>query len=135
MSSSDTDWKNILVVEDDRAIADMLTMMLELEGYQVRWASSAQEAMPQLVNGSGQERSVFKQPDLVLLDLQLPDMDGAEMIRLMQATNERVPPVIVLSARRNRAVEEAALAIRAADVLVKPFEVLTLLERVRKAIG
>ena len=134
MGNPNSKGRSILVVEDDQAIADMLTMMLEIEGYVVLWARSAQEAIRQLTDRAPGQGHRSPRHDLVLLDLQLPDMDGTEMIRLANSIGTTLPPVIVLSAGRNHLVEHAASTIQAVDVLVKPFEVRTLLERVTKAL-
>ncbi len=135
MGASNSDRKNILVVEDDTAIASMLMMMLELEGYGVSWASSAQEAIRLLTDGASAQPSESVLPDLVLLDLQLPDMHGAEMIRIVNASGKRIPPVIVVSAGRHETVEQGAFEMQATDMLVKPFEVQTLIERIKKALN
>ncbi len=122
----------ILIVEDDVASAEMLTLMLEDEGYDARVAATATSAINMLdaLNHGGNHVSISEScwlPDLVLLDLQLPDRDGTAIIRHFSDSSRPFPPVIVLSAKRVASVEEAALMIRAADVVHKPFDMDTLL--------
>jgi DNA-binding response OmpR family regulator len=140
MSNSRVSAQRILVVEDDKPIADMLTMMLEMEGYGVDWAPSARAAMHYLTDQvvaqavpSGAKRTHGHA--LILLDLQLPDMDGSDLVR--QLTNEGVaiPPVIVLSAKREQAVYDAATRINAVGVLTKPFQLDTLLHEIHQSLG
>lgn len=122
----------ILIVEDDVASAEMLTMMLEDEGYHARVAATAKSAIDLLealhhADAHTASAEVSWRPDLLLLDLQLPDRDGTAIIKHFRDSSRPVPPVIVLSAKRVAAVEEAALMIRAAGVVHKPFDMDTLL--------
>jgi len=130
---------HILVVEDEPAIVDMLTMLLELEGYQVSSADNALAAIDLLADTAyeAQDRTVrvTQRPDLILLDLQLPAMDGQDMIRYLEDTAQVIPPVIVLSAKRKEMAEAEARAINAAAVLVKPFDVPTLLTNIAQVLA
>ena len=125
---------HILVVEDDAAIADMLVMLLDMEGYAVTTAASGADAMSLVAQQSAQGRLCTPEgarPDLILLDLQLPDMNGDEVIKQWQNTGLLVPPVIVLTARREQVAVNAAHDIGAAGLFLKPFEIDLLLDKIR----
>jgi two-component system chemotaxis response regulator CheY len=111
----------VLVVDDDPDILDALSEILEAEGYDVQRARNGREALQRLEQGL---------PDLVLLDLMMPVMDGWEFARSL-APGAR-PPIIVLSADRN--VSSKAKEIGALDWLAKPFELSELLSAVRRAL-
>lgn len=123
--------KCVLIVEDDVASAEMLTIMLEDEGYWPQVAPTATVAISMIEVMHGANHASLSEthwrPDLVLLDLQLPDRDGTAIVRHFSDRSRSFPPVIVLSAKRVAVVEEAALMIRAADVVHKPFDMDTLL--------
>src|SRR5215475_6798428 len=108
----------VLVVDDDPDILDALSEILEVEGYTVERARNGREALQRI------EQTL---PDLVLLDLMMPVMDGSEFARNL-APGAR-PPIIVLSADRN--VSTKAREIGALGWLAKPFELSELLEAVR----
>jgi DNA-binding response OmpR family regulator len=136
--------KHILVVEDDEAIAEMLTMLLEMENYQVSWASTACAALCMLspsVFAVGEPAhhlltaTQTTPPDLILLDLRLPDMDGADMFRQVSQITHTVPPVVVLSAKSEQESESAARAIGAVSVVLKPFSIETLLASIDQALS
>ena len=112
----------VLVVEDDREMRRLLQSVLALEGYAVRSAVSVSEARALLENDGA---------DLVVLDLGLPDGDGAQLLERCRA--DRMP-VIVVSARQNEAQKVALLDAGADDYLVKPFGVGELLARMRVAL-
>jgi DNA-binding response OmpR family regulator len=111
----------VLVVDDDPDILDALAEILEVEGYEVQRARNGREALQRLEQGL---------PDLVLLDLMMPVMDGWEFARSL-APGAR-PPIIVLSADRNVSVK--AKEIGALGWLAKPFELTELLAAVRGAV-
>ncbi len=129
---------HILVVEDDAAIADMLVMLLQMEGYVVTIADSGAAAMSLVADQGAYTRArlapseamLTARPDLILLDLQLPDMDGEDVIKQWQHTGLAVPPVIVLTARREQVAMDAAHDIGAAGVFLKPFEIDSLLDQI-----
>jgi two-component system sensor histidine kinase KdpD len=110
----------VLIVEDEPHIRRFVRMALEGEGCRVLEADR--------VNG-GLERAAAEKPDLVVLDLGLPDGDGLEFIRAYRAWSER--PLVVLSARSLEADKVAALDAGADDYIAKPFGVAELLARVR----
>jgi two-component system KDP operon response regulator KdpE len=113
----------VLVVDDELAILRAVQTNLGGHGFRVDTATSGQEAL---------EASIRVRPDLVLLDLGLPDMDGMDVIR---AIRQRVStPIVVLSARGAEHDKVAALDLGADDYLTKPFGVNELLARVRVAL-
>ena len=113
----------ILVVEDDRNIISFIQTVLEANGYQVLTAERCQQGILMLSSHV---------PDLVVLDLGLPDMDGEEFIRL--ARRDSLVPIIVLSARTEEEDKVSALDLGANDYITKPFGTAELLARVRAAL-
>lgn len=113
----------ILLVEDEENICMMISTMLENGGYQVIRAGTCQD---------GKLMSASYLPDLIILDLGLPDADGLELLR---AVRERgLTPVIVLSARSDEQDKVEALDMGANDYVTKPFGPAELLARVRSAL-
>ena len=110
----------VLVVEDDRHIRQFVASTLESEGYRTATAGSVREANLELGRN---------QPDLLVLDLGLPDRDGIEFIRDVRGWSAL--PILVLSARSLETEKVAALDAGADDYLTKPFGVSELLARVR----
>ena len=114
---------NILVVEDDNAVRNLITTALSTFGYRFCYAGNGADTIAEAVS---------LQPDLFILDLGLPDMDGAEIIaKLRTWTNN---PIIVVSARSEVHDKIAALDAGADDYLTKPFSVEELMARVRAAL-
>ena len=113
----------ILVVEDDRSILSMIQTVLETNDYQVITAQRCQQGI--LMFSS-------HMPDLVVLDLGLPDMDGEEFIRV--ARHSSMIPIIVLSARSEEKDKVYALDLGANDYITKPFGTAELLARVRASL-
>lgn len=113
----------ILVVEDDRNILSMIQTILESNGYQVITAQRCRQGILMLSSHV---------PDLVVLDLGLPDMDGEEFIRT--ARRSSMIPIIVLSARTDEQDKVSALDIGANDYITKPFGTAELLARVRASL-
>ena len=113
----------VLLVEDDKNIASFIQTILETSGYQVISAERCQQGI--LVFAS-------HVPDLVVLDLGLPDMDGEEFIRV--ARRSSMTPIIVLSARSDEQDKVSALDLGANDYITKPFGTAELLARVRACL-
>ncbi len=113
----------ILVVEDDRNILSMIQTVLETNGYQVLTAQRCQQGILMLSSHV---------PDLVVLDLGLPDMDGEEFIRITRRSS--MTPIIVLSARTEEKDKVSALDLGANDYITKPFGTGELLARVRASL-
>jgi len=118
--------KQILLVEDHRDSAEAITMILEMEGYVVRWVATAREAL-QALSASAAAGSQASLPDLILLDLMLPDMSGIELVREWSATGQAIPPIIIASAKPPQAIKSAACSIGAAGIVRKPFSLDELL--------
>jgi len=113
----------ILVIDDEREIRRMLRVALSTHGYALSEASSGKEGL--------REATIFH-PDLVILDLGLPDLDGMDVIaRLREWTQV---PVIVLSVREREGDKISALDAGADDYITKPFSMGELLARIRVAI-
>lgn len=115
--------KTILLVDDDALLRRSLAFNLEQAGYQVSTAASAEDALAYL------QRT---RPDLVLLDVGLPGMDGLQALRQMRQTSEL--PVIFLTARRRDLDEILGLELGADDYITKPFDPDVLLARVRAVL-
>jgi two-component system KDP operon response regulator KdpE len=113
----------VLVVDDEPQIRRALRTSLEAHGHQVTAVATGEEG----VVGAAEE-----QPDLVLLDLGLPDMDGTEVIRRIRGFSD--VPVIVLSVRESQGDKVAALDAGADDYVTKPFGMEELLARTRAAL-
>ena len=111
--------RRIVVVEDDAAIARVLQLELQHEGYLVELATNGVEGL----------ELALKEPDLVILDLMLPRMDGMEVCRRIRAKS-RVP-IVMLTAKDRIPDRVAGLDIGANDYLTKPFATEELLARVR----
>ena len=113
----------ILVVEDDRNILSMIQTVLDTNGYQVLTAQRCRQGILMLSSHV---------PDLVVLDLGLPDMDGEEFIRITRRSS--MIPIIVLSARADERDKVSALDLGANDYITKPFGTAELLARVRASL-
>ena len=113
----------ILIVEDDHAILNFVQTLLEANGYQILTAERCDQGL--LMYAS-------HRPDLVILDLGLPDVDGEEFIRLVRRIN--MTPIIVLSARTEENDKVSALDLGANDYITKPFGTAELLARVRAGL-
>ena len=110
----------ILVVEDDTAIRNLITTTLETQDYRFHTAPNGVQALLELVS---------QKPDIMLLDLGLPDMDGIEIIKKVRSWSNL--PIIVISARSEDRDKIEALDAGADDYLTKPFSVDELLARLR----
>jgi DNA-binding response OmpR family regulator len=119
-NSSDT-WavRKILVIDDDREMADLLRQSLALEGFELSTVQSGEEGIEQGRN---------KGPELILLDVNLPGMNGFEVLRRLRRESD--VPVIMLTARGEEVDRIVGLEIGADDYLPKPFSVRELLARI-----
>lgn len=115
----------ILVVEDERTIADLICMNLEAAGYQPVAVEDGDTAAKRLAAEGA------KAADLALVDIMLPGMDGFALMELFQAKGI---PVIYLTAKADVASKVRGLRLGAEDYIVKPFEVLELLVRMEKVL-
>ncbi|MBA3281311.1 MAG: response regulator transcription factor, partial [Acidimicrobiia bacterium] len=112
--------RKILVVEDETLIADAVAARLRSEGYEVQLAADGL---------SGVEHTRRWEPDLVILDLMLPGLDGLEVCRQIQ--KDRHLPVLMLTARDDETDLVIGLAVGADDYLTKPFSMRELVARVQ----
>jgi len=115
--------KMVLVVEDDRAVRNLITTALEMHGYNYITAEDGNAAIMAAMSAL---------PDLIILDLGLPDMDGNAIIKKVRGWTNN--PIIVVSARIDIEDKIRALDSGADDYIVKPFSVEELLARIRAAI-
>ena len=113
----------VLVVEDDREIRALMQSTLSVEGFEVTTAVSLSEAQAVLRHDP---------PDVLVLDLGLPDGDGAQLVRELRRTSAM--PILIVSARHQEAQKIALLDEGADDYLTKPFSVGELLARMRVAL-
>lgn len=121
------DKKKILVVDDEESIRAVLSFTLERAGYAVEAAANGDEAL--------NKAYTFK-PDLIILDLMMPMIDGWEVLRLLRADTETEHvPVLLLTAKGELRDKMFALQQGAADYVVKPFNKTDLLDRIARLIG
>lgn len=113
----------ILIIEDDVQIRRFLRAGLGAQGHQLREAESGERALAE---------AAIRPPDLIILDLGLPDMDGVEVVRRLREWN--TAPILVLSARSRESDKIDALDAGADDYLTKPFGMGELLARIRVAL-
>jgi two-component system, OmpR family, response regulator len=117
--------RRVLVVDDEPAIRELIAMICEYEGWDVRTAEAGLPALREVRAAP---------PDVVLLDSMLPDLDGLTVLRRIHAEHPQLP-VIMVTARDSAADRAALLAAGAAGYVTKPFGVAALTEEVRKALG
>jgi two-component system KDP operon response regulator KdpE len=113
----------ILVVDDEPPIRKLLRMGLSTQGYEILEAP----------NGKASLDLLARNPDLIILDLGLPDIQGLELLRMIRARNEDVP-IVVLSSRGDEVGKVQALDLGADDYITKPFGMDELLARMRAAL-
>jgi CheY-like chemotaxis protein len=117
----------ILIVDDDPNIVQMLSDILTDEGYEVATATQSLRAF---------DRAKESQPDLILMDIMMPYLDGLDQIKLLSLDDDlKDIPIIVITAKA-RALDgiEDLRALRIVDYLYKPFEISDLLEKIGKAV-
>jgi DNA-binding response OmpR family regulator len=115
--------RKVLVVDDDRKTVDIVRLYLEKDGYQVLVAYDGQHAM---------ELARHRQPDLLVLDLMLPRVDGLDICRILRAESKL--PIILLTARSTEDDKLLGLDLGADDYVTKPFSPRELLARVRAVL-
>ena len=116
--------KKILVVEDERNIVDILTFNLTREGY---------ETLEALDGALGLKLALEEDPDLILLDLMLPKMDGFQVCRRLREQG-KATPIIMLTAREEETDKVLGLELGADDYITKPFSMRELMARVKSNI-
>lgn len=116
----------VFLVEDDEGIQEVVTTALELEGYDSEFAPDGAAALARLA------RNDLPRPDVILLDMRMPIMDGWQFAEAYRKLPGPHAPVIVFTAARDGA--ERAAQIRASDILSKPFEIDDLVQMLRRHI-
>jgi two-component system phosphate regulon response regulator PhoB len=113
----------ILIIEDERALTDVLTYNLQREGYETMVAHDGQE---------GLRKAQTVLPDLVILDLMLPVLNGLEVCRELRASEHtRHIPILMLTARAEETDQVVGFSLGADDYVTKPFSVKVLVQRIR----
>ncbi len=115
----------ILVVEDDKAIAELLRFNLEKEGYNVQIVDDGERAV---------EKAITTTPDLILMDWMLPEKSGLEAIHSIRSKADKHIPIIMLTARSEEDDKVQSLDIGADDYIVKPFSPRELMARIRAVL-
>lgn len=124
--AEETRVRNIIIVEDDEDIADSIRYNLDREGFRVRVAVTGEEALSLILNGP---------PSLILLDLNLPGMNGFEICRrLREEPSTATIPILMLTARADETDKVLGLNMGADDYITKPFSMRELVARVNAAI-
>lgn len=113
----------VLVVEDDKEIRSLIRDSLNVEGFEVQTATSVSEAAAMLLHAL---------PEVLLLDLGLPDGDGEQLVKIVRAQHNL--PILIISARHQEAQKIRLLDAGADDFLTKPFSIPELLARIRVAL-
>ena len=113
---------SLLVIEDDPQIQRFLSTALDVHGYSTTFAATGNE---------GQRLAAIRRPDMIIVDLGLPDISGLEVIRRLREWYKR--PILVLSARSQESDKVSALDLGADDYVTKPFGIGELLARLRVA--
>ncbi len=116
----------VLVIDDDPVILELLRINFEIEGFEVISACDGQE---------GLDRAGSDHPDVILSDIMMPRLDGLQLLtRLKNDPATANVPVVLLSAKAQRAEVDKGLALGADDYVTKPFDPLELLDRVNAAL-
>ena len=113
--------ERILIVEDERAVARGLEYALKAEGFAVFWARTGMEAL---------EMTRRERPDVITLDLRLPDMSGYDVCRTLRSENRR-QPILMLTAKDEELDKVLGLELGADDYMVKPYGLRELVSRIR----
>lgn len=114
--------RRILVVDDEASVRDVLTRYLEREGYRVEVAADGQSAL----------RAAYEQPDLIVLDLMLPGVNGLEVCRRLRGQSN--VPIIMLTARDEEADKLIGFTTGADDYITKPFSPAELVLRIKAVL-
>lgn len=114
---------SILIVEDDRSLADVIAYNLRQQGYEVQLSSDGED---------GIAKAIHYRPDLIILDLMLPVVDGLDVCRKLKADKEtRKIRILMLTAKSEESDQLVGFSLGADDYVTKPFSVKVLLERVK----
>jgi|SRR6185369_7302687 CheY-like chemotaxis protein len=115
--------RKILLVEDHDSSGDVFTTIVQHLGYQAIRATNGKDAI---------KRSVLEQPDLIVMDIMMPTMDGIEATRQIKRTNAAHIPIVILTAAVESGMHVNALSAGAAEVLIKPITIADLSKTLRK---
>ncbi|MBI5700325.1 response regulator [Candidatus Saganbacteria bacterium] len=119
--------KKILVVDDESLLVEMIKMRLEANSYEVECAFDGEEAYAKAIGGK---------PDLIILDLMLPKMDGFEVCRKIKSDEAfKKIPIIMLSARAQDSDKQKGKEVGGDGYIVKPFESQELLDKIKGFLG
>jgi DNA-binding response OmpR family regulator len=117
----------VLVVDDEDHVIQLVDLALRTEGFEVIAACNGQE---------GLQKAVSEKPDVILLDANLPDINGFEVCkRLKTSKNTRRIPILFLSAMSQKQEVEKGLSVGAAAYITKPFQVKPLIQTIRQVLG
>ena len=115
--------KRILIVEDDRSLAEVISYNLEEQGFDVHVLRDGMD---------GLQYAQLNPPDLIILDLMLPVIDGLEVCRRLRAdVNTQSLPILMLTAKSEETDQVVGFSVGADDYVTKPFSIKVLLERVK----
>lgn len=121
----------ILLIEDEDLIREMVVLALEEEGYEVHTAKSGRSALAMLQNSDLNKAKLT--PDLIILDLMLPEINGLDICRLLRYQGD-ITPILVVSAKSSETDRVLGLEVGADDYLTKPFSMRELVARCRALI-
>ncbi len=117
--------EKVLLIEDEKNIMELLQYNLEKEGYKMAWAADGQQGLKLFSE---------EKPDLILLDLMLPGMDGLEVCRRLRSLAGFSVPIIMLTARSDEVDKILGLEMGADDYITKPFSIRELLARIKASL-
>lgn len=122
------DMKKILVADDDVTIADLLQQALEAEGYETSKATQALRFYDAVIE---------RQPDLILLDLLMPYLEGEDELRLLQMNpaTQRIPVIVVTALQEAKQEEEKYRQLGVVEIVTKPFDLDKLVAVIKRTIG
>ncbi|MDP2981508.1 MAG: response regulator [Candidatus Omnitrophota bacterium] len=127
MTEKLNDKKKILLVEDEKDMAYAVTLQLEAKGYEVITASDGRE---------GLEKARMKKPDLIILDLMLPKIDGYKVCRMLKFDSKyKDIPIIIFTARAQDSDKKTGKEVGADAYITKPFEPSALLDKIRELLA
>jgi DNA-binding response OmpR family regulator len=119
--------KKILVVDDEPDVLSLLTVMLKAQGYEVVTAADGQEAL---------EKARNVEPDLILLDIMLPKLDGYKVARMLKFDEKyNHIPIIMLTAKIQEKDKQMGLEMGANEYVTKPFDTTLLIEKVKEVLA
>jgi len=126
MTENKNDKKRILLVEDEKDMVYAVTLQLEDKGYEVIVASDGKE---------GLDKARTKKPDLIILDLMLPKLDGYKVCRMLKFDNKyKDIPIILFTARAQDSDKKIGKEVGADAYITKPFEPRVLLDKIRRLL-